>query len=118
MPSWPSSLSLKAIAGTHQTRPDPNVAAFKPDVGEPIRRRRHTGRSATESFDQVLTKAQFNVLEEFWNHDCAQGTFSFFAPLIDGVVRKWWFDSEQPYNAVNIPGGTAYSVSYNMGCKR
>jgi hypothetical protein len=53
--------------------PQPNVVAFNPDVGEPILRRRYTGRSSLENFDLILTKAQTDRLFEFWNTDCAQG---------------------------------------------
>jgi hypothetical protein len=75
-------------------RPQPNVVAFNPDVGEPILRRRYTGRSSMESFDLVLTKAQTDRLFEFWNIDCAQGALTFWARLVDGVQRKWWFDPD------------------------
>lgn len=118
MPSWPSSLPTNVIAGSHRMRPDPNVAVFAPDVGEPIRRRRYTGRSSSDSFTLKLTYVQTERLLEFWNHDCAQGTLSFNAPLIDGVARKWWFDPENPPDFTNIRGGDNYEVSVTMGCKR
>lgn len=118
MPSWPSSLDTRAAAGTHRISNAQNVISFKPDVGEPIRRRRYTGRSSQESFEQTLSAAQLDVLQDFWAVECQQGALSFTAPLIDDVLRKWWFDPERPFEAVNIRGGTYYRVSYNMGCVR
>jgi hypothetical protein len=118
MPSWPSSLPTKVIAGSHRYRPQPNAVVFTPDVGEPIARRRYTGRSTEESFALKLTSTQANRLYEFWSIDCAQGTLSFFAPLIDGMPRKWWWDRENPPDFSNIRGGTAYEIQLSMGCRR
>jgi hypothetical protein len=118
MPSWPSSLPTKAIAGSHRYRPQPNAVVFTPDVGEPIRRRRYTGTSTADSFTIKVNSAQANRLYEFYNIDCAQGTLSFFAPLIDGITRKWWFDTENPPDFSNIRGGTAYEIQLSMGCRR
>ena len=118
MQGWPSSLETRALAGTHRTRMAPNVIAFKPDVGEPIRRRRYTGRSSSDTFEQTLSSAQLKTLQDFWTFECQQGALTFVAPLIDGVPREWWFDPEQPFEAINIPGGAYYRVSFNMGCRR
>lgn len=118
MASWPSSLPTNVIAGSHQMHPQPNVVAFNPDVGEPILRRRYTGRSSLENFDLILTKAQTDRLFEFWDTDCAQGALTFWARLVDGVQRKWWFDPDTPPSATNIRGGTAYRVSITVGCRR
>lgn len=118
MPSWPSSLPTKVIAGSHHFQAKPNVVSFEPDVGEPIRRRRYTGKSAVESFELVLTSAQKDRLHEFWSDDCAQGTLSFYATLIDGIARKWWFSPDTPPDYSNVRGGTAYRVTLNMGCRR
>lgn len=118
MPVWPSSLPVKAIAGTHVMRHKANAVQFDPDVGEPIRRPRYQGSSTTETFDLILTNAQRQTLDDFWRFDCAQGTLTFYAALIDGALRSWWFDSQQPPTASNIRGGTAYRVSLVMGCRR
>lgn len=99
-------------------RPQPNVVVFNPDVGEPIMRRRYTGKSSLESFDLVLTKTQTDTLLSFWNDDCAQGSLTFTGTLIDGVSRTWWFDPDVPPNATNIRGGAAYRVSIAVGCRR
>jgi hypothetical protein len=118
MPAWPSSLPTKALAGTHSMRSAPNTVVFKPDVGEPIRRRRYTGVSTTEGFELILTSIQVETLRTFWNFECSQGALSFTAPLIDGVLRTWWFDPEQPPAFTNIRGGTLYRVALAMGCRR
>jgi hypothetical protein len=118
MPSWPSSLPTKVIAGSHHFRPQPNAVVFSPDVGEPLRRRRYTGNSTADSFMLKLTSTQVDRLYEFWSVDCAQGTLSFLAPLIDGIVRKWWFDPENPPEFTNIRGGVNYEIQLSMGCRR
>jgi hypothetical protein len=94
------------------------VVAFQPDAGEPLRRRRYTGRASEESFAQKLSAVQLQALQNFWAIDCQQGVLSFTATLIDRSPRKWWFDPEQPFEASNIAGGTYYLVVYNMGCRR
>jgi len=96
----------------------PNVIAFRPDVGEPIRRRRYTGYASQETFEQTLSSRQLKILHDFWSDDCEQGALSFTVALIDDTARTWWFDPERPFDAVNIRGGDYYRVSYNMGCRR
>lgn len=119
MPSWPSSLPTKVKAGSHNQTPGANAVVFTPEVGEPIRRRRYTGSSASESFVlDGLSYAQKERLMEFWRVDCAQGTSSFYATFVDGIQRKWWFDAQQPPQAQNIRGGNYYTVSLQLGCRR
>ena len=116
--SWPSSLPYKALAGTHSFQREPNIVAFKPDAGEPMRRRRYQGKATTDSFDMILTSAQKDALMTFYDDTLSQGAMSFIAPLIDGVSRTWWFDPASPPAATNVRGGTAYKVSFRMGCRR
>lgn len=116
--SWPVTLPYKALAGSHTFQREPNTIAFKPDVGEPMRRRRYQGKATTDSFDMILTSAQKDALMTFYDDTLSQGAMSFIAPLIDGVSRTWWFDPAIPPAATNVRGGTAYKVSFRMGCRR
>lgn len=117
MPTWPSSLPTKVIAGTHNQQPAGNVADFQPDAGEPIMRNRYTGSSEQHSFELVLTELQKNTLLAFWRDDCAQGALKFHGALVDGVMRTWWFRRDEPLSVANIAGGTAYRVSLSLGCR-
>ncbi len=120
MPSavWPPSLPYKALAGSHSFQREPNLIAFKPDAGEPMRRRRYQGMATSDSFDMILTAAQKDTLTSFYADTLSQGALSFNAPLIDGVTRVWWFDPGSPPQYNNVRGGTAYKVSFRMGCRR
>lgn len=115
---WPSELTTSVLAGTHNMTPIPNVVVFKPEVGGAIRRRRYTGRLSQESFELILTYADVKRLQEFWAHECQQGSLCFYGDLVDGVTRKWWFSPESPPQFVNVPGGDAYRVSLSMECER
>lgn len=121
MPSavWPSSLPYKAVSGTHTLQPQPNVSAFKPDVGESIRRRRYQGRAYVENFElPPVTAVQRDQMLLFFNDTLQQGALSFSAPFIDGVARTWWFDEQNPPQFINIKGGSFYRVVLRMGCRR
>lgn len=118
MRAWPPELPTNVLAGTHTMSPIPNVVAFKPEVGGAIRRRRYTGRMSQESFELILPYADVKRLQEFWAHECQQGALCFYAALVDGVTRKWWFSPDNPPQYVNVPGGDAYRVSLSMECAR
>lgn len=111
MPTWPSSLPTKPLAGTLKPRPrGGNAATFEPEQGEPIRRRRFTGRMLDEEATIICTKAQLERLFEFYWTDCADGSLSFIMPSwSDGSPRTTWFrDVPDP---TNIRGGTVYQVN-------
>jgi len=114
MPAWPLSLPTKCIAGSHAVNYDDNVAAFQPDVGDSIERRRYSGEWETHTFQMAMSYDQKAMLEVFRRVACVSGTVSFTGALIDGIVRTWRFVQGQPPAPQNIRGGTHYMVQLTL----
>lgn len=113
MPAWPLSLPTEALAGSHAVTFDSNVAAFQPEVGDSIERRRYSGEWETHSFAMILTTAQLDTLKVFRRVSCVSGTLSFTGPLLDGIVRTWKFAGEPPAPQ-DAPGGEFYRVQLTL----
>lgn len=77
MPIWPSDLPCAPISGTLRTRPEPNIAEFRPDVGRPQRALRSTRARRMYSGTLKCTTAQKDQLLDFYEIDCAFGVNAF-----------------------------------------
>jgi hypothetical protein len=88
MPIWPSSLPRKPLDGSYREAPAPNTTGTENDVGDPIMRRRFTGRTVKFSGAIHLTDAQKNTFDTFWADTLSQGSLQFsMASWSDGVIR-------------------------------
>lgn len=84
MAIWPALLPCKPLKDSFSRTNAPNTVATPNDVGQPIMRRRFTGRTIIETGTLVLTKAQAQILDEFWATTVAQGSLEF--------LKAAWFD--------------------------
>lgn len=117
MATWPLQLDTEVLSGTHKISPVANVISYPVDAGEPIARRRYEGFTTLETFQQILSAEQKDILLDFWKSDCYQGALSFWGAIVDGVNRKWWFDPEAP-PIFEEERAEYYRVTFNMRCVR
>ena len=77
MPAWPATLPEQPLAGTLILQRVPNVVVFEPDIGPNSRRRRQTATGTDIQAGMLLTEAQLETLDDFFENDCADGALSF-----------------------------------------
>lgn len=77
MPAWPGTLPDQPLAGTFTVVRVPNVVSFDPDIGPTLRRRRQTATGSDIQAGLLLTQAQKDILDGFFETDCADGALSF-----------------------------------------
>lgn len=109
MATWPSSLPASPIAGTLSIVPESNLAEYRPDVGEPIRRRRFVGSRVLYSAQVTLEDDQIETLRSFFHDDLFDGVLPF-------DMYDWWnitagsptvasFSFVEPYELAHVDVG-------------
>jgi hypothetical protein len=109
---WPLSLPQCKVRGTQRT-PLPNVVAFGTEVGPGKVRRRSTARVMRVTASAVLTAAQAEIFETFFQRDLQDGalTFTMNDPT-DGATATWRFDAQSPYTLTEQ--GTRHVLAMNL----
>ncbi len=104
MPTWPASLpqSLK-VEGLSRQRQD-GAIRFQPDAGVPITRRRGTGVTINIGGILVLSSAQLQTLDTFYN-----------TTLVEGVASFTWVDPVDNSSAVMVFQGPFSVVAMSPG---
>ena len=94
MPTWPTTGNFPQCPtpGTWQRQRESNLLAFQPDVGPPLVRKRSTVSTITVSFSIIVTTAQLQTLDTFFEDDCCEGAIKFdWKNPETGVVEEWAF---------------------------
>jgi hypothetical protein len=109
MPSWPATLPQQPLYGWSEKR-QRNVAAFEPEVGPPKLRRRSTAASAACSGAFLLTDAQRETFDDFFEADLADGALPFTWPdPRTGRMHSWIFTAAPDF-VTEQPGTVKMSV--------
>lgn len=95
MPDWPDTLPCPVMAMTESRQP--NIAAFKPDVGPPKQRRRSTAVGVDTSIAFRMTNTQLDTFDDFFVNDLADGTLPFTMNHPRTTISyDWTFTAEAP----------------------
>ena len=110
MPAWPGSVPSSPLVGTMRIETDDVTVSFKPDVGPILRRRRYTAVSRKYEFDLMLTQAELNTLDTFFETTCEDGVLSFtMDDPATGLSATWYWD--MPFRRLPIHDATLWVVS-------
>lgn len=103
MPAWPLTLPQTPLIAGFQTSPKPNLISFGTEVGPGKVRRRTTARSKLQNIKFVMTTAQLNTFQTFFEDDLGDGalTFTLEDPVTE-VVSEYRFDPQRPWNATAL----------------
>lgn len=95
MVAWPAELpDMPLWRGLSRTR-QKNYVDMPTDVGPGKRRRRSTGRSKTFNVTFSFTAAQFEIFDEFYDDETADGSLPFTAEdPATGDDATFYFQSE------------------------
>jgi len=105
---WPSEIKMALRADSWSGGPRDDRAAFQPEYGPPIMRRRVTGK--TSEFVAVfpgLSRAQVSAFETWFYGDLGGGVLPFlFRDPVRGDVSRWMipFGNERPYSTALVAG--------------
>lgn len=102
MPSWPPTLPSSPLAdGLRETLPA-TALRTEMDQGPAKLRRRTTAGAATLSVNYLVSRAQVDGLQEFFNETLAGGTLPFdFTHPVSGASVSCRFRQPPAYAAVN-----------------
>ena len=104
MADWPLSLPKPANASL-VVSPRDNVAAFDPDVGPRIVRRRSTARLIDYQAQLYLTAAQRVLLDTFFHDTCQDGALSFtMSDWLGGLQATFQFAAPPSYSQAGPSG--------------
>lgn len=95
MPSLPSTIPWCAVNSSYSEELERNVLSFQPSVGAPKLRRRSSISDSLISFSRSMTRAQWELLKEFYRTDLQDGALSFTAahPADAGAATFIFTDS-------------------------
>jgi len=99
MPTWPASLPAPAVSGM-SGGPQSNIAAFEPEIGPPIQRKRASAVSRVYQVSlPAITRAQRANFVSFFEDDIAFGSLSFTMrdPFTDAEQTFRFTDDNPPY---------------------
>lgn len=104
MADWPENLPACPILNGFDEQPQPNVGAFKPEVGTPKMRRRSTARGWISNFTFRMTNAQAGDFWGFYIDTLNDGTEMFLMdhPLDPDTTYGWMFDPNTVPKAVRV----------------
>lgn len=92
---FPASLPQIPLAGSWSDEPMSNIAAFRPEVGVPITRRRQSGAPIKARGSYNYTLSQRDQFRNFYDVDLEDGSLAFYwNDPISGAQHKWKFDPE------------------------
>ena len=104
MADWPLSLPKPANASL-VVSPRDNVAAFDPDVGPRIVRRRSTARVIDYQAQLYLSAAQRVTLDSFFHNDCQDGAVSFtMVDWLGGMLATFQWAAPPSYSQAGPSG--------------
>jgi len=110
VPSWPATLPQKQFLGT-TFNPQDNVLRTDMETGPPSRRKRFTAIYTDVDVPLLLTGAQVQTLETFYNTTLESGAleFDWEHPITDATV-SYSFRSPPTYDLIG--GGTPDTRTY------
>ena len=92
---FPAGLPQKPLAGSWTETKMPNIAAFRPEGGGPITRRRQSGAPYMASGSFNFTKSQQDQFWEWWENDLEDGALAFYwNHPTSNQQHKWKFDPD------------------------
>lgn len=104
MAAWPGTLPASPLAGTTRVAKEANVAQYKGDVGDPLRRKRFTAARRIYESDWMLTTTQYTAVNTFFDVDCAYGALSFTkTDWISGGTKTFMWEDAPAF--VEVPPG-------------
>lgn len=110
--AWPATLPQHPLRDGFTEQRQPNVVAFKPDVGPPKTSRRSTAAGTLTAASFILTPAQKADFEEFYEATLADGTLPFLWDHPQTAVPYiWLFDPE------NVPEISPRGRQFRLNCR-
>lgn len=114
---WPSEIKMAPQVGSWGGGPRDERAAFQPESGPPIMRRRVTGKTAEFSVTfPGLSAAQVNAFEDWFDADIGGGVLPFlFRDPVRCDVARWIIPAgnSQPYS-IALVGRDHIDLSMTM----
>lgn len=77
MADWPATLPQAFLVDTMTKTVQRNFNEFKPDNGRPLRARRYTGRTWLVTGEMLMTQAQRDILDDFFEDTLGAGSARF-----------------------------------------
>lgn len=111
MASWPGNLPSAFRLNTRRINPRDDRAAFQPEVGPPLRRRRSSLVLREFEGQMTLTDAQVTIFETFYNDTLEGGTLTFtMDDPTDGLSYTWSVEAW----SINQLGFNAHTLSMTL----
>lgn len=109
MATWPATLPQQPLADNYSSKARPQVAASDNQIGPPTIRRRSTARVVEHQWSQVLTAAQRDTLNTWYDAELFGGSIRFDAPIPGSAGRAFFVMPEPPeFNGI---AGRLYRVT-------
>jgi hypothetical protein len=112
-PSWPATLPQCPLLNGFDEQPQPNVTAFKPEVGPIKARRRSTAKAWVTSMTFHFTNTQLDAFNTFFEATLEDGSLPFtMQHPRTTVIYNWIFDpANQPRIVRSAPRGSIVSFT-------
>lgn len=113
-PAFPSWIPAPAMQDSYQEQPESNQAAFQPDTGKPILRRRTSISTDLITFVSQLTSLEFEQVKNFYRYTIKDGTLQFTMPHPrTGSSAVWaWVPGSPP--KVNQTYGLTFEIVFTL----
>jgi hypothetical protein len=97
MPVWPTELPATLNVDGTNYKPTPNSTPIDVESGEPMTRRRFTGKMADIRGTLTLEVEDAIILYNFWSTDCEDGSlpFDWVHPITGAAVEFVWLDTPE-----------------------
>lgn len=112
MPTWPASLPQEPLIKEYQEAPKSNVIRSEMSYGPAKARRRSTAKMTNAQTIYLLTQAQRETFEQWFENDIADGALAFNWPRPRGGVVPVLITGDPPYTLST--SGKNYRLSMTL----
>lgn len=112
-PTWPSSLPQYVLEGGYQETLQDQTLETQMEAGPAKIRRRYTKSLRKFQISLLMTSAQANTFESFWQNDCAGGStpFTWVHPRTRATATMRF---RNPAPQFSTTGGTNVMAQFNV----